>query len=272
VLLVPGAVASASDRTTPIPEGGGVTAGVYDNRYFGLTWPLPDGWSEQFKGPPPSDRGAYVLAQLAAANQGTILVSAQDLFFSLTPAGSPMEMITYTRDHLPSYYEAEHAPAEVTIAGHRFARFDYRSPVAGIHWTILATEIRCHLVQFVYTGRDPQRLEALVRDLAEKTKLGTSGDQPRCIANYATDAHIVSRADPAPYAQKYNSIPVRILIGRDGKVRHVHVISAFADQSRSITDALLQWRFKPGEGDVETGIMFGVTRAVVAAREGGGPQ
>lgn len=267
-LLVPGAIASASDRTTPIPEGGGVTAGVYDNRYFGLTWPLPDGWSEQYKGPPPSDRGGYVLAQLAATNQGTILVSAQDLFFSVMPAGTPMEMVKYSRDHLPSYYEVEHAPAEVTIAGHRFARFDYRSPVAGLHWYILATEIRCHLVQFVYTGRDPKLLDALVGDLA-RTKLAALDDGPRCIASYATDANVIARVDPAPYTQKYNPIPVRIVIGRDGKVKHVHVISAFADQSRSITDALLQWRFKPGEREVETGIMFGVShelpRSAVAA-------
>lgn len=255
-LLVPGAIASSSDRLTPIPEGGGVSAGVYDNRYFGLTWPLPEGWREQYKGPPPSDRGAYVLAQLAAMNQGTILVSAQDLFFSLAPAGSPMEMIKHSRDHLPSYYEVERAPAEVTIAGHRFARFDYRSPVAGLHWYILATEIRCHLVQFVYTGRDPKVLDALIADLA-RTKLATLDDQPRCVANYATDANIVARVAPAPYVQKYNPIPVRIVIGRDGKVKHVHVISAFADQSRSITDALLQWRFKPGQTEVETGIMFG---------------
>ena len=265
VLLVPGAVASASDRTTPLPEGGAVTAGVYESKYFGMTWPLPDGWSEQFKGPPPSDRGSYVLAQLAAANQGTILISAQDLFFSMTPAGSPIEMIKYSRGHLPSYYEVERAPSEVTIGGRPYARFDYQSSVAGIHWYVLATELRCHLVQFVYTGRDPNVLAALVRDL-EKTKLSSQDDQPQCVANYATGANVISRVDPAPYTQKYNSIPVRIVIGKDGKVKHVHVISAFADQARSITDALLQWRFKPGEHEVETGIMFGTPASSPSAR------
>jgi protein TonB len=55
---------------------------------------------------------------------------------------------------------------------------------------------------------------------------------------------------------------VRIIIGTDGKVKHVHVISAFQEQARIITDALLQWKFKPylldGEAvDVETGVQFG---------------
>ena len=34
---------------------------------------------------------------------------------------------------------------------------------------------------------------------------------------------------------------VRIIIGRNGKVRHVHVISAFASQAQTVTDAMMQW-------------------------------
>jgi hypothetical protein len=45
-------------------------------------------------------------------------------------------------------------------------------------------------------------------------------------------------------------------------VKHVHLISAFAEQSAGITEALLKWRFKPylrnGEPvEIETGILFG---------------
>jgi hypothetical protein len=37
----------------------------------------------------------------------------------------------------------------------------------------------------------------------------------------------------------------------------VHVLSAFPDQAKSITDAVLQWRFKPRDREVETGVLFG---------------
>ena len=45
-------------------------------------------------------------------------------------------------------------------------------------------------------------------------------------------------------------------------MKHVHVISAFSEQSKTITDALLQWEFRPyrvnGQPvEVETGILFG---------------
>ncbi len=55
---------------------------------------------------------------------------------------------------------------------------------------------------------------------------------------------------------------VRVIIDREGKVKHIHFLGAFPEQAKGITDALMQWRFKPylGEGqavEVETGIMFG---------------
>lgn len=256
VILVKGAVPSASDRATPVPEDGNVVENSYRNRYFGMSWPLPNGWGEQVKGPPPSDSGMYVLTELASKGQGTVFVTAQDLFFGTQPTGSPMEMIAYTRTHLQPYYEVERTPSEMTLGKRRFARFDYRSNDAGLHWYVLATQARCHLVQFVYTGRDPKVLDALVHDL-EKTSFGDDTAAPQCIANYAAGENVVSRVDPAPYTQKFNPIPVRLTIGTDGKVRHVHVLSAFPDQAKSITDALLQWRFKPRDREVETGVLFG---------------
>lgn len=57
-------------------------------------------------------------------------------------------------------------------------------------------------------------------------------------------------------------MPVRIIIDRKGRVKHVHVLNAFHEQGRAITDALMQWTFKPfihnGKPvEVETGVLFG---------------
>jgi hypothetical protein len=57
-------------------------------------------------------------------------------------------------------------------------------------------------------------------------------------------------------------IPARIIIGRDGAVKHVHVIRATETQRKSVADALRQWTFKPhtiaGQPvEVETGLALG---------------
>src|ERR1700685_4597354 len=64
VILVKGAWSSASDSVTPQPAGGNETDKTYSDPYFGITYPLPSDWTEAYKGPPPSDPGRYVLAQL----------------------------------------------------------------------------------------------------------------------------------------------------------------------------------------------------------------
>jgi periplasmic protein TonB len=55
---------------------------------------------------------------------------------------------------------------------------------------------------------------------------------------------------------------VRLIIDRQGKVKHIHFLSAFPAQAQAISAAVLQWRFKPylrnGQPvEVETGILFG---------------
>ena len=85
-ILVKGAWASASDSVTPLPDGGSVAENAYTNKYFAVNYPLPQGWTQKYYGPPPSDTGYYVLAQIRPGNTGkvtsggTILIAAQDLF------------------------------------------------------------------------------------------------------------------------------------------------------------------------------------------------
>lgn len=268
VILIKGAEPSASDHVTPLPEGGSIVKNVYQNRYLGLTYPLPADWTESFKGPPPSDSGAYVFANILPAAtfkgpvKGTVLFSAQDMFFDLTPAENAKELIAYRRDHLEEYYDVERQPAEVTIAGRPWSRFDYMSKVAGIHWAVLATQIRCHSVQFVFSSRDPELINSLIEDMDRMTLPADGGDWPLCIADYVRRENIVERVEPVLKDRKFNAIPVRIIIDKRGKVKHVHVLSAFPEQARIITEALLNWTFKPylvdgNAVEVETGVMFG---------------
>jgi len=282
VILVKGAWSSASDSVTPVPEGGTVTDAFTDD-YFGITYPLPKGWTEKYKGPPPSDNGRYVLAQIQAADtssgtvQGHILITAQDMFFTPLPTKNALELTAYEKDNLGSDYKLEVSPKQTNIAGRPFTFYAYQSPVAELHWYVLATEIRCHAVEFVLTSRDTKLLESLLADMS-RMKLpaeaspsgGEGGAFPLCIKDYATEEHLIARVDPILTEHRFTPVPVRIIIGKDGKAKHIHFLSAFPDQSATITAALQQWKFKPYLKDgqpveVETGIMFGRAAARLAS-------
>jgi hypothetical protein len=276
VILVKGAWASASDSETPVPEGGNVTGNVFTDPYFGMTYPLPADWAEKYQGPPPSESGRYVLAELSPTStfkgsaRGSILVTAQDLFFIRAPAINSAELINYMKDNLQADYKVEVAPRRVKIADRSFLLFAYWSPVAQLHWYILTTQIRCHALEIVLTSRDTKLLDALILDLnkmilpAEASPTGGTGggSAPVCIKDYANNQNVISQVNPVFSEHRYNPVPVRIIIDKDGKVKHIHFLSAFVDQAKAITDALGQWKFKQYMKDgqpieVETGLLFG---------------
>jgi hypothetical protein len=276
VILVKGAWSSASDSVTPVPEGGNVINNVFRNQYFGMTYALPKDWTEKYQGPPPSDSGRYVLAQIRPADtfkgpaRGSILITAQDMFFTPLPASNALELVKYTKENLQADYKVELPPAPTKIAGRPFTFFAYWSPVAELHWYVLATQIRCHAVELVLTSRDTKLLESLMLDMnkmelpaeASPTAGTGGGDVPVCIKDYASEENVIARVDPVFTERTFNPVPVRVIIDKGGKVKHIHFLSAFPDQAKAITDALKQWKFKPYLRDrqpveVETGIVFG---------------
>jgi len=276
VILVKGAWSSASDSVTPVPEGGSLANNIFTNEYFGVTYGLPSDWIEKYKGPPPSDSGRYVLMQLRPGEtfkgpaRGTVLITAQDMFFTPLPAANSLELINYSKAHLQADYKVEMPPTPTEIAGRPFTFFAYWSPAAELHWYVVATQIRCHAVEIVLTSRDTKLLERLILDM-DKMKLpaeasptaGTGGGAfPVCIKDYASDENVIARVDPIFTEHRFNPVPVRITIDKEGKVKHIHFLSAFPDQAKIITDALGKWKFKPYRRDgqpveVETGLMFG---------------
>lgn len=276
VILVKGAWASASDSSTPVPEGGNVMNNVFRNQYFEISYTLPKEWIEKYKGPPPSDSGRYVLAQFRPADtfkgpaRGSILITAEDMFFTPLPVANAIQLVNYTKDNLQADYKVELPPTQTKIAGHPFIFFAYWSPVAELHWYVLATEIRCHEVEVVLTSRDTKMLESLVlgmnkMELPVETSptAGTGGGSaPVCIKGFARGQNVIARVDPVFTERTFNPVPVRIIIDKAGKVKHIHFLSAFPDQARSIADALKQWKFRPylrnrQPVEVETGLMFG---------------
>jgi hypothetical protein len=276
VILVKGAWSSASDSVTPVPEAVTVAQGVFSDPYFGITYTLPQDWAQEYEGPPPSESGRYVLAQIGppttkdGPDSASILITAQDMFFTPLPAANALELTEYTKDHLQADYKLETAPTTAKLAGRSFSFFAYWSPAADLHWYVLAVQVRCHAVQFVLTSRDTKLLDRLMLELnsmklpaeISTTASDGGGSVPVCIKDYARGENVIARVDPVLTEHRFNPLPVRIIIDKKGKIKHIHLISAFPDQAKAITDALEQWKFKPyaidgKPAEVETGIMFG---------------
>jgi hypothetical protein len=272
-ILIRGAMPASSDEAMPVPESGAVAANTYRNPYFGLVYAAPAGWLQQADGPPPSDTGTYVLAQFAIYDtahermRANVLLTAQDLFFTPLEVTTGKELLDALRKSLSSNFVLEPGPAELTIGGRSFTRLAYSSPVAGLHWRILSTDVRCHALRFTFTGTDPKLLDAAERSFSKMDLSALANDAPPCVAGYAAAEHVVEKTDPRLTGSHVNTIPARVVIDAEGRVKSVHILSAFPDQSVEILAALKSWRFQPyihdGQAEeVETGITFGYVPAV----------
>ncbi|HEV2961123.1 MAG TPA: energy transducer TonB [Candidatus Angelobacter sp.] len=249
-----------------VPEEGAVAQNVYSSKYFGLEVAFPSDWKEGYKGPKPSDSGYYVLASLRPQGEfnGNILIVAQDMFFYARPVRNSSEMLKDVKANLNEAQQAVSGPAELRISDHAFGRFDFTG--AGLHFAQFATDIRCHVVSFVVTTRDPKVLEKLVQaisnlKISEAQAMAGDSSLPVCVKDYATGDNVIRKVDPEIVGPKYTQVPTRFIIGTDGKVKHIHVINAFPDQAKSVETALAQWELKPYKVngklvEVETGILF----------------
>ena len=256
----------------PEPEGGEVKNGVFEDDYFGLRYRLPSGWVEDLKGPEPSASGYYSLAALKPGGElvATMQISAQDNFFAPEPAKDATGFLNAIKKGLDTSLSAPNAVAHVKLGGIDFARLDYSG--AGLSHIVLAAEIRCHTIIFSITARREGAAEMLVESLRKLSLMqersassadGTAVQRgwPLCIPESAYSDHIAHKVDPVMTGPRYGSVPLRLIIGADGKLEHIHAIAGFPEQVKSVTEALAKWEFNPyianGQPvEVETGLLF----------------
>jgi hypothetical protein len=253
----------------PIPEDGMVVDGAYRSEYFGLTYPLPQGWMAGASGPAPSQFGDYVLGTLVPEGEttGTILITAQDMFFADEKHQNATSALQDFRRSVSEIagMTIDREPSELRISGRAVHRVDFSG--VGLHRAMFVFEIRCHLVRFNLTAREPEMLARLARsldDLSFAEKPDAASSDPVCTRDYAGAETLVRKVAPLPVGPAFMPIPVRIIVAANGDVKQVHVIRATADQRHSIEDALRQWKFKPfvagGRAvEVETGLLFQFT-------------
>jgi TonB family protein len=252
------------------PEDGKVVDGVFISDYFNLSYRLPDGWTDGLAGPEPSQSGYYVFGTWTAKRDfaGNILIVAQDMFFAPDSSDDVKNVVAGFRQVMSAVdgMTIDREPAPVSVGRYSGYRVDFSG--VGLFRSMFAIEIRCHVVSFNLTSRDPELLASMTQslenlDLARKE--GKSDSVPECRRNH-TSENIVYRVEPDSAGAKAASIPVRIIVATDGRVKHVHVVRSSVAQRRNIEEAVRQWRFKPylKQGhpiEVETGVVFNLKPA-----------
>jgi hypothetical protein len=251
-----------------LPEQGAVSNGRYANAYFDLSYALPQQWTTGLDGPGPSETGYYVLSTLIPTDDlnGTILVAAQDTFFatkSYSDVAAAAIDFRQAMSQIPAM-TIDREPSEMKIADRDVWRVDFSG--VGLYRAMFVTEIRCHLVSFNLTTREPALLSELAHTLDSLSyaagKRAASASFPVCDKGYAAAENILHRAEPKDAAgPRFAPVPVRVIIDHDGMVKLIHVIHSSDEQRKSIEDALRQWKFKPprvnGRAvEMETGLTF----------------
>jgi hypothetical protein len=268
---------SAAIEPMPRPDGGMVANEVYTNNYFHLSYPLPSGWTQGIAGPDPSHSGYYVLATFIPAGElsGTILIAAQDVFFAgvmLDDAAETTHELVRSLSRVDGM-TIDRQPSEVRIGGRIFSRVDFSG--VGLFRSTFFSYIRCHLVSFNLTANSPELRAALVLSLNNLGHGAAGSSDPVCIRNRAGTENVLTKVDPAASGPTFTPIPVRVMIGANGAVKHVHVIRATPEQRDKIEHALGQWKFNPHEMDgraaeIETGLLIEFTSAGTVTYSVGG--
>jgi TonB-like protein len=247
------------------PEDGKVVGGFFVSDYFNFSYRLPEGWTEGLAGPDPSSSGYYVLGTWTPKHDfaGTVLIVAQDMLFAPESSDDVKNVVAGFRQAMSAVdgMSIDREPEPVSVGGHAGYRIDFSG--VGLFRSMFAIEIRCHVVTFNLTSRDPELLAGLARsldnlDLVQKGE--TSDPVPECLRDYASE-NVVRRVEPEGVGAKAVSVPVRMILAADGSVKHVHVIRASAAQRRNIEEAVRQWKFnsyvRQGHPvEAEIGVMF----------------
>ena len=148
--------------------------GVFVSDYFNLSYRLPDELTEGLAGPPPSQSGYYVLGTWTPKRDfsGTVLVVAQDMFFTSDPSDDVKNVVAEFRQVMSAVdgMTIDREPAPVSVGGHPGYRIDFSG--VGLFRSTFAIEIRCHVVTFNLTSRDPNRWRAWRGHWTSRVRLG----------------------------------------------------------------------------------------------------
>src|SRR5262249_42065670 len=150
-----------------------------------------------------------------------ILLVAQDMFFTPDTSIDVKDVVASFRDAISSVdgMTIDREPEAVRVGEYNGYRIDFSG--VGLFRSLFAIKIRCHVVAYNLTSRDPRLLESLARSLDDLASFGNNANPPpECLKDYVSE-NVLHRVEPDGINAMTISIPVRVIVAVDGYVKHV---------------------------------------------------
>ena len=166
VLLLLCAAALAQAKK-PNPTDGAVTAGVYQNHYFGFEYKLPAGFIDRTAAMPHNGAGiSYVLLYASEPKQNTRVASSVTLFADDAnhwQSKNGAEYLDKVGVQMAKQADLVGKLTSLDIGGHQFFRQDFQPHASfPVRQTIVATVMKGYVLSAVLTAGDAAGIETLL--------------------------------------------------------------------------------------------------------------
>lgn len=214
----------------------------YRSAESGIAYEPQSGWQAEER----SEGGAFsvVFTSPDATSRVTFMVLSRALF-----ADATVDNALPPADAGKRFRKAK-SPKVFSVAGFSFVRADFQQEHAPVYQCRLMTDAGTWRVLVILSAPSQQMAEQLLGTLSS---FAFSPPEPVKVLSddrVLVDATVMQRTltkqvNPKPVPYQTGTVNLRVIIGKDGKVKDVAVMSGSPVLSRSAVDAVKQWEFRP---------------------------
>jgi hypothetical protein len=149
------------------PRAGAVSEGLYTNLYFGMNYKLPADWTVSFVAMDGSCPHECMLLDVRAPGEKSRRAVTITAELPATGGGGPqgMALAGTTLEQMGAKKIAP--PKEMTVAGHKSYRADYRSQVLSgeVYYSIVVLPTKQYTLVFSFSSESRKHLDTMVDEL-----------------------------------------------------------------------------------------------------------
>ena len=262
-------------KQPPSPVSGKVTDNVYISDFFRFSYPLPSGWSvrtDEMRAQAAPATGNYILLLVTKSAPGQPLGSTAVVVTGQEYSGTAGQYLEELRSRIK---DAQASTAKLQEGGGGFVswffdRQDFQA-ADGHYFSYVVTLLRNYVLSFTIHADSPEELENLVKtvsaakftpDYSNGAAFGAGCDAPRTdekgrpvpqqvrVSQTTSEGLLVKKVPPRyPEGARQlgirGTVILRGVIGCDGSIRELFVVSGSPLLAAAALDAVKQWKYKP---------------------------
>ncbi len=265
----------AAAQSDPSPLSGSVTNNTYSSNYFGFAYPLPAGFSditESLRRRTHQRDGVYLIFAADRHHDGApndllfILANSKSLYKPLPSLNEFVSKTTALLTGIDDFHIVQES-APFDFPNRKFYRETYTQSDHGTRYiTMIATEFDDYFVQWNIYANSQSDVDEVAASVRWATFKGTivgviGGIQPGTpessagatrvrVSQAVSQALLVKRVQPsypdtARQTGLQGKVVLNVLVGREGNVENVTVISGHPFLLQSALDAVKMWKYRP---------------------------